>query len=441
MYRIFKLTYFSCCSTFKNLRAWCYIVMSMWWSKTKLFHAAHNDDKMTLFEVWSLKISLISFGQLWKERNLRRICHQYFIKGWPLWMQVQPNCSKGISIVTFISCLTYNMIHRPRWYQWSDQILGLLLWNHWYHFDWLISIVFVQITDLYFTIALLTHSYMMIVLWIHVIKSTRTYKILKWYLAYVDNCGKCGKIVAMWHDGGSYLCKMWFDDASHNKYNIFDSNPLKYLAKMSLVSSVAFLVQVFIMLSAASDIMAAGDFLLPENLDVPAGYTMYKCADIVGNQIYAWVNDEWVYQEPSAVMYKSKKLKEIGTFEAGPTWEFTKKGMTVVAQREMARTTVDPDSFDWLLIEGIVEPGVYEYIKQTDTVGGLPPPNSHPYSYSYSSSHSNSPAPEPTLPMTSGLLEVPFSAEHCFYRRTDPWFWLAMMQCLKWIRWIFPHIG
>jgi len=119
-------------------------------------------------------------------------------------------------------------------------------------------------------------------------------------------------------------------------------------------------------------------------------------------------------------MYKSKKSKKVGTFEAGPTWKFTKKGKTIGTQRVMARTTVDPNSFDWLLIEGVVEPGVYEYIKQTETVGGLPPSNPYPYSYSFSSIDSNSPTPQPVSSTVPSPFEVPFSAEHCFYRRTDP---------------------
>jgi len=61
---------------------------------------------------------------------------------------------------------------------------------------------------------------------------------------------------------------------------------------MSRVSSIALLAQVFIMLFTTSGTMAQ-DAILSENLDVPAGYTLYKCTDVVGHQIYDLVNDEW----------------------------------------------------------------------------------------------------------------------------------------------------
>jgi hypothetical protein len=58
--------------------------------------------------------------------------------------------------------------------------------------------------------------------------------------------------------------------------------------------------------------------------------------------------------------------------------------------------------------------------EQTETVGGLPPSNPYPYPYSFSSIDSNSPTPQPVSSTVPSPFEVPFSAEHCFYRRTDP---------------------
>ena len=186
-----------------------------------------------------------------------------------------------------------------------------------------------------------------------------------------------------------------------------------------MVSTFSLLAHAWVILFAASGTMAQ-DVVLPENLDVPVGYSLYRCADVLGRQIYELINGEYVLVEPSATLFRqgSEQLKEIGTFEAGPTWEFN-SGKTIVAQRVLAQLTVDPNALDWLLIEGVVAPGVFEYIKQTNTVGGLPPPDS--FSFSYSQSF---PMDSMSMSMSFSLpqrtIEVPFSAEHCFYRRTAP---------------------
>ena len=189
--------------------------------------------------------------------------------------------------------------------------------------------------------------------------------------------------------------------------------------RSTMVSTFSLLAHAWVILFAASGTMAQ-DVVLPENLDVPVGYSLYRCADVLGRQIYELINGEYVLVEPSATLFRqgSEQLKEIGTFEAGPTWEFN-SGKTIVAQRVLAQLTVDPNALDWLLIEGVVAPGVFEYIKQTNTVGGLPPPDSFSFSYSQS-------FPMDSMSMSMSFsfpqrtIEVPFSAEHCFYRRTDP---------------------
>ena len=207
-----------------------------------------------------------------------------------------------------------------------------------------------------------------------------------------------------------------FDRFRHGASRVYNHT----LLKMNLVSTIAFYLQVWAMLAASGK---AQEVVLPENLDVPVGYTLYQCADIVGQQIYEFIDSQWNLLEPSAVLFdpSTDPSKAIGTFQAGPTWEFD-NGKTIEAQRLLAQKTVDQNSLDWLLIEGVVAPGEYEYIKQTDTVGGLLPPFASSYSFSYSfapasmSMSSSYSYAQPMIP----TIGVPFSAKHCFYRRTAP---------------------
>ena len=186
--------------------------------------------------------------------------------------------------------------------------------------------------------------------------------------------------------------------------------------KMHTMPVIALAVQVWAMLAASSK---AEDIILPENLDVPVGYTLYRCAEVVGTQFYEMVDGAYVLKEPFGILYEpgTERTESFGNFEAGPSWEFD-SGKTIQTQRLLALRTVDENSLDWLLIEGIVSPGEFEYIKQTDTSGGLPPTEAQSFSFSFSS------FPTPSMSFSfsnaQSLLEVPFTATHCFYNRTAP---------------------
>ena len=180
---------------------------------------------------------------------------------------------------------------------------------------------------------------------------------------------------------------------------------------------IALAFQVWGMLTTSGQ--ADQHIVLPENLDVPVGFTLNRCAEVVGTQFYESVDGVYTLVEPFGILYEpgTDRTEYFGTFEAGPSWKFD-SGKTIEYQRLLSLQTVDENSLDWLLIEGVVSPGEYEYIKQTNTLGGLPPTEAQSFSFSFSS------FPTPSLSFSfsnsKSLLEVPFTATHCFYNRTAP---------------------
>jgi hypothetical protein len=87
-----------------------------------------------------------------------------------------------------------------------------------------------------------------------------------------------------------------------------------------------------------------------------------------GVQIYSCKDSQWMFVAPEAVLVDADG-KEIGTHGAGPVWKFrdgrTVKG-TVVAKNDAPGKSDIP----WLLLKG---EGSFEYIRRSDTRGGVAP--------------------------------------------------------------------
>jgi hypothetical protein len=90
-----------------------------------------------------------------------------------------------------------------------------------------------------------------------------------------------------------------------------------------------------------------------------------------GVQIYSCQNAQWVFQAPEAALFDSAG-KEIGTHGAGPVWTF-RDGRSVKGQVVARSDAPDAANIPWLLLKG---DGSFEYIRRSDTRGGVAPKGS-----------------------------------------------------------------
>jgi hypothetical protein len=139
-----------------------------------------------------------------------------------------------------------------------------------------------------------------------------------------------------------------------------------------------------------------GDF---QNLKVPTGNKVAFHAYAEGVQIYRWSGTGWVFVAPEALLYAGTDDDPVAIHYAGPTWE-SASGSKVVG-RVLERSTPDPASIPWLLLEAVDSegPGIFHgvtYIQRVNTVGGTAPayPGDFP----------------------GDVARVPYTAEYYFYR-------------------------
>jgi hypothetical protein len=90
-----------------------------------------------------------------------------------------------------------------------------------------------------------------------------------------------------------------------------------------------------------------------------------------GVQIYACKNAQWVLQAPEATLFDAAG-KEIGTHGAGPVWKF-RNGRSVTGQMIAKSNAPNEGDIPWLVLKG---EGSFEYIKRSDTRGGVAPKGS-----------------------------------------------------------------
>lgn len=145
---------------------------------------------------------------------------------------------------------------------------------------------------------------------------------------------------------------------------------------------------------------------VPPEIQVPAGNKVFLVGHAVGVQIYSCNGATWGLVAPRANLYNDHG-KLIITHFAGPTWQAT-DGSGVVGQRA-AGVTVDGTAIPWLLLSAnrtFAGPDgdrlvATTYIQRIATTGGLAPP-----------------ASACTAATRGAVVEVPYTADYYFWKRT-----------------------
>jgi hypothetical protein len=114
---------------------------------------------------------------------------------------------------------------------------------------------------------------------------------------------------------------------------------------------------------------------IPDALRPPAGATLIRQAQGVGDQVYVCDGSGWVLSRPDAKLFDDSG-KQIGTHFAGPTWEATDGSR--VTGKAVANATPDAESIPWLLLEatghqGDGAMGRVTSIQRVATKGGKAP--------------------------------------------------------------------
>ena len=118
-------------------------------------------------------------------------------------------------------------------------------------------------------------------------------------------------------------------------------------------------------------IFGAFSALAQSDTQAPAGQHAVLTATGKGVQIYSCQNAQWVFQAPEAKLFDSAG-NEIGTHGAGPVWTF-QDGRSVKGQVVARSDAPDAQNIPWLLLKG---DGSFEYIRRSDTRGGVAPKGS-----------------------------------------------------------------
>jgi hypothetical protein len=137
------------------------------------------------------------------------------------------------------------------------------------------------------------------------------------------------------------------------------------------------------------------------NLQVPAGNSLFFRVFAEGVQIYRWNGTTWAFVAPEAVLSANPGGTGIvGSHYAGPTWEAV-SGSKVIGSVE-ERCTVAANDIQWLRLRAASSegPGIFQdvtFILRLYTSGGV----------------------APTTPgATVGeIARVPYSTEYYFYRK------------------------
>ena len=114
---------------------------------------------------------------------------------------------------------------------------------------------------------------------------------------------------------------------------------------------------------------------IPANLKPPAGETLAREANGVGDQVYTCDGTSWVLLRPDAKLL-DESGKEVGSHFAGPTWQWSDGSR--VKGRAVANATPDPDSIPWLLVTAVDHQGDgvlknVSSIQRLSTKGGKAP--------------------------------------------------------------------
>jgi hypothetical protein len=108
--------------------------------------------------------------------------------------------------------------------------------------------------------------------------------------------------------------------------------------------------------------------VLAQSDQVPPGQHPVLTATGKGVQIYKCQNAQWALLAPEATLFDAAG-KKIGTHGAGPVWTFF-DGRSVKGQLIAKGDAPNPGDIPLLVLKG---EGSFEYIRRSDTRGGMPP--------------------------------------------------------------------
>lgn len=182
-------------------------------------------------------------------------------------------------------------------------------------------------------------------------------------------------------------------------------NRLTRLLTIGLIAATAALVPAHVAEAKTADPV------VPSELVVPAGNSLFRVGHAVGVQIYSCNatpgGPAWVLVGPRANVYDDRG-KLIMTHYAGPSWR-ARDGSVVVGHKE-AGVTVDPTAVDWLKLsaastsagpDGELLVGT-TFIQRLATSGGVAPP-----------------VAQCTTGTTGSRVEVPYTADYYFWRSSE----------------------
>lgn len=127
-------------------------------------------------------------------------------------------------------------------------------------------------------------------------------------------------------------------------------------------------------------VTAVAELSIPEQIQVPAGYSPIVTVHAKGDQIYQCTVNKSVYswqtQAPDARLY-DEQGQIVGNHTAGPIWEY-KEGSRVQGRVVSKLDRAPEEAISWLLVEVVAHKGNglfsnVSFINRINTHGGLPP--------------------------------------------------------------------
>ena len=147
--------------------------------------------------------------------------------------------------------------------------------------------------------------------------------------------------------------------------------------------------------------------VVPGEIQVPAGNKVFLVGHAVGVQIYSCNGVAWGFVAPRANLYNDHG-KLIVTHFGGPTWQAKDGSRAVGRLVDGGSVTVDPTAIPWLLLSARTFAGPdgdrlvpTTYVQRINTRGGLAPP-----------------ASACTAATAGAVVEVPYTADYYFWKRT-----------------------
>jgi len=140
------------------------------------------------------------------------------------------------------------------------------------------------------------------------------------------------------------------------------------------------MIKKIMILSAMLQGAAYAGVSIPEQIQVPTGYSPVLTVHAKGDQIYQCsLNKDaytWETQAPDAKLF-DEQGKIVGNHTAGPLWEY-KEGSRVVGKVVKKIDVTPGKSISWLLVEVVSHKGDglfsnVSFINRINTHGGLPP--------------------------------------------------------------------